>query len=358
MTTTLSLEPGSFRPAFPFHMVWLATNACTARCLHCSSNSARRSPDELNTAEACDLFDQFANVGVVDLAISGGEPLLRKDLFDIISHARSVGLSVGVGSNGAKITPDMAKRLAGSGINRLQISMDGLAHAHDHLRCWPGLHRRVLTSIDNTLNAGLCTHICCTVNQLNIDHLKEFTEFVATLGIRRLNFSRYVPTGRGDDNLDLCDTDWHRAVFLCNSLRERYHGYLQIVTHLAQEILVDSEIADMPGFIGCQAGVGQGCVTANGTVLPCVLLPLPLGNVREQTFREIWSNSPVLYRLRNRSNLQGQCGSCQVKNRCGGCRAVAYAKTGNYMASDPRCWLDVTPDSMSRTIIHEEIYNG
>jgi len=288
------------------------------------------------------MLDQFADAGVVDIAISGGEPLLRKDLFDIIAHARSVGLSVGVGTNGAKLTTNMVKRLVHSGINRVQVSMDGLAHAHDSLRCWPGLHKRVLSSINTAMQAGLPTHICCTINQLNVNHLEEFTGFVASLGIRRLNFSRYVPTGRGDQKLDLNDEDWHKVIILCNSIRQRYLGHLQIVTHLAQEILIDPEISELPGFIGCQAGMGQGCVTANGTVLPCVLLPQSIGNIREQSFRDIWNNSLVLHQLRDRNCLQGQCGSCHLKERCGGCRAVAYAKTGNYLATDPRCWLGFT----------------
>lgn len=335
-----TLGPGDFRPQMPFHMVWLATNACTARCMHCSSNSAKRSHDELTTDEVFDLIDQLARAGVVDLGISGGEPFIRRDLLEIVAHSKLRGMSVGVATNGAKLRPDQAAQLFELGLNRLQISLDGLAAAHDRLRRWPGLFERVLRAIEVARAAGLKVHICCTITRLNAGELDEFVEFLARLDVHRLNFSRYVPTGRGSYALDLDDRDWHAIIHQCTKLRDRFKGRLEIVTHLAQQIIVDGEVADMPGFIGCQAGQGQGCVTANGTVLPCVLLPVPVGNVRDQPFAEIWRTSSVIHALQNRGYLEGKCANCSIRERCGGCRAVALAKTGNYLAADPRCWLE------------------
>lgn len=127
---------GAFVPETPFHMVWIATDLCNARCAHCSSNSSVRSPDELSTREACALMDQLADAGVLDLAISGGEPLLRRDLFHVIAHGVRRGLSVGVGSNGARLSADSARRLAACGVGRFQVSLDGLAPEHDALRRW------------------------------------------------------------------------------------------------------------------------------------------------------------------------------------------------------------------------------
>lgn len=334
-----TLRPGEFRPRMPFHMVWLATNACTARCLHCSSNSAVRMPDELKTDEVRDLIDELADAGVVDLGISGGEPLIRKDLLQIIAHAKRRGMSVGIGSNGAKLGHERAKALASAGLDRLQISLDGLEAAHDELRRWPGLFRRALLSIQVAQAAGPRVHVCCTINRLNFAQLDEFASVVATLGVRRINFSRFVPTGRGDNSLDLDAKSWRVAIEQCARIRARHAPELDIVSHLAQQILVDEEVAAMPGFIGCQAGQGQGCITADGTVFPCVLLPIPLGNIREQSFREIWQNSPVVRAFQERANLGGKCGRCALKYRCGGCRAVAFSKTGDPLAADPRCWL-------------------
>lgn len=337
--TADDLAGGAWRTELPLHMVWLATNACTARCLHCSSNSALRAADELSTAEALDMLDQLADCGVVDFGISGGEPLLRDDLFEIIAHAKGRGMAVGVATNGAKLRIQTAERLAALGLNRLQVSLDGPADAHDHLRQWPGLYRRAVASIGVARRAGLRVHVCCTVTRLNVDLLDDFVAALPALDVQRLNISRYVPTGRGADGLDLPDADWRAVIAHCVALRERHRGRLDIVTHLAQQILVDAEVAAMPAFVGCQAGRGQGCISANGTVLPCVLLPIPLGNIRAAPFRRIWSEAALARQLRQREQLDGKCGRCQVRERCGGCRAVAFARSGDPLASDPRCWL-------------------
>lgn len=330
---------GTFRPQMPLHMVWLATNACNARCLHCSSNSARCSPDELTLQEVIGVIDQLSDAGVFDLAISGGEPLLRKDVFDVIHHARRRGMTVGLGSNGGFLSPSQANRLAESGINRFQVSLDGFAESHDRLRCWPGLFNRVLTTIKTSRDAGIRTHICCTINRLNAHQIELFTEFVSGLDVRRINFSRYIPTGRGTNDLDLSDPEWHAIIRLCTKLRKQYKGSLEIVGHLAQEILLDEELRTVPAFLGCQAGIGQGCITANGAVLPCVLLPITIGNVREKPFAQLWRESAIIRALQARCDLKGKCGVCTFRNQCGGCRAVAYAKTGDYLQSDQRCWL-------------------
>lgn len=332
-----------YRPSMPYHMVWLSTNACNARCLHCSSASSTRSADELRTDEVIDLIDQLADAGVVDLAVSGGEPLLRGDLFEILLHARMRGLSTGVGTNGGNLSDGQAKRLAATGILRLQVSLDGLRETHDALRAWPGLFDRALRSIAVARRAGLRVHVCCTIHRGNVSELDAFAPFVRDLGVRRINFSRYIPTGRGTDALDVSDGEWREVIHRCAALRRRHAGEIEIVTHLAQQIIVDDEVVAMPGFIGCQAGIGQGCVTANGTVTPCVLLPIGVGNVRAKRFADIWKSSPVIRTLRERAALGGACGSCALRARCGGCRAVAFAKTGDFLATDPRCWLPGVP---------------
>ena len=125
-----------FRPSRPYHMVWLATNACNARCVHCSSDALACKPNELTTAEAMAMFDQLAAYGVLDVAVSGGEPLVRRDLFEVIAHARALGIRIGVGSNGSTIGDAAVQRLRELEIDRLQISIDGLEPTHDRARRW------------------------------------------------------------------------------------------------------------------------------------------------------------------------------------------------------------------------------
>lgn len=334
---------GVFIPETPYHMVWLATDACTARCLHCSSNSEKRSPDELTTAEAKGMIDELAAAGVIDLGISGGEPLLRRDMLEIISHAKRRGMTVGIASNGAKLSPARAAQLAATGLDRLQVSLDGFAEQHDYLRRWPGLFDKVLGTIRIAQAAGLRVHICCTLTRLNFASLEAFVSFVAQTGIKRLNLSRFVPTGRGSDLLDPGDHEWRGIIERCRRLQIEYAGKLEITSHLAQQILVDPEAKGMSAFAGCQAGRGQGCITANGTIFPCVLLPIAVGNIRQGDFRDIWTNSPTIHALQDRDRLQGACGTCSLRDRCGGCRAVAFARTGDLLAADSRCWLHEQP---------------
>ncbi len=323
----------------PYHMVWIATDACSLRCMHCSSNSAIAKADQLTTDEVLDMLHQLSLSGVIDLSISGGEPLLRRDLIRIIEHAKRLGMSVGVGSSGIKLSKEKLEQLNNSGLNRLQISLDGLENSHDKLRCFPGLFERAVKTINNALKAGLRVHVCCTINSLNVEQLEEFTEYIVDLGVHRLNFSRYIPTGRGTDELDLTKIKWHKTITLCQQLQKKFSQKINIVTHLAQQILVDERLDTMDGFVGCQAGRAQGCITANGTVLPCVLLPLEIGNIKKKNFNDIWSESSIIRSFQARDQLEGNCGRCPHISRCGGCRAVAYAKTGNHMATDPRCWL-------------------
>lgn len=329
----------TFRPRFPLHVVWLATNLCNARCLHCSSNSGQPMPGELDTREALDMLDQLAGCGVVDLAVSGGEPLLRRDLLEVVAHAKRLGMRVGIGTNGARLSEAQARALADLELDRLQVSLDGVGAAHDRLRRWPGLFERALRTIARARDAGLRVHVCFTITRFNVDEIDDMAALAMREGVKRLNLSRFVATGRGTSVLELPDAAWQDVIRRCQALRERVGPGLEVVTHLAQQVLVDDHAACMPGFIGCQAGVAQGCIQADGTVFPCVLLPVAIGNVRTQRFAELWQGSPILRALRDRSLLQGQCGTCGLRARCGGCRAVAYARTGNMFASDPRCWL-------------------
>jgi radical SAM protein with 4Fe4S-binding SPASM domain len=333
-------ECRSLHAASPYHVVWLATNVCNLRCLHCSSDSGEALVDELRTDEVLTLLNDLAAWGVIDLAISGGEPLLRPDLFEIVEYAVQRGFSVGLGSNGTTLTNGNLERLRRLGLSRLQISLDGLSEAHERLRGEKGLFGLAVENIRKSLSHGLRTNVCFTVNRLNVDQLEHFFSFAATLGINRLNISRYVPTGRKvDHQLDLEPGEWRQAITRLKRLTCLYEGKLQIVTHLSQQILIDPELERVPGFSGCQAGRGQGCVTANGDVWPCVLLPIPLGNVRVRTIKELWKSSPVIQRLNNRDKLKGACGNCGLRNLCGGCRAVAFATGGDVLAPDPRCWL-------------------
>ena len=339
--------PATFRPETPYHMVWLATNACNARCVHCSSNAAKRLPGELSTAEAKRLFDELAEMGVFNVAISGGEALTRPDLFEIIEHGASLGIRLGLGSNGSTVSRQVVRHLKEAGLERLQISIDGVEATHDRARRWPGLYRKAERAIELGLEGGLRVHVCFTAHRMNHGELREVVGQCVLWGVHRFNMSRFVPTGRGDAELDLTPREWERLVGDLEVVRRELAGRIEFTTHLAQSILANPELGCQAGFLGCQAGVGQGCIGPVGQVTPCVMLPVVAGNIRRKPLREIWETSPVLVALRDRDRLGGWCHSCAFRERCGGCRAVAYAYEGDPLAADPRCWLFAVDDPSS-----------
>ena len=327
-------------------MVWLATSACNARCVHCSSDAARCLPRELTTAEAKAMFDDLARAGVFDVAVSGGEPLTRPDLFEVMEHAAALGIRLGLGSNGSTVTPDVARRLKKLGLDRLQISIDGLEETHDSARRWRGLFRKSMRAVKTGLEEGLRVHVCFTAHRMNFRELGGVIDQCLAWGVRRFNLSRLVPTGRGDAALDLTPGEWREVVAAYEAKRAEHAGLMEFTTHLAQLILTDPALDCRPGFVGCQAGLGQGCIGPEGDVTPCVMLPVVVGNLRGRSLAEVWGDSPVIRSLQDRRELKGWCQTCDLREKCGGCRGVAYAYTGDYLAADPRCWLYADPNQL------------
>ncbi len=329
----------AFTPEAPLHVVWNVTNACNLRCEHCFAASARPLPGELTTTEALDMIDQLADAGVFDLAFCGGEPFLRRDLFQLMAHASGRGMVTAVGSNGWLVTRRLLARVRDAGVTRFQVSLDGLEATHDRIRRRAGLFRRSVAAIADGIDSGLRTHVCFTAHRGNLAELEAVVDLAARLGVHLFNLSQFVPVGRGDRDRDLTVAQWREVIEVWQRKRDEYAGRMMFTSHLAQLALVDPQIAGQPGFRGCQAGTGQAAITADGDVLPCVVLPMPVGNIRRQRFMDIWNGSPVLTRMRLRQGLGGLCGSCAMRERCGGCRAVAWAYTGDCFAEDPRCWL-------------------
>ena len=216
--------PFVFRPRIPYHVVWLATNACNARCVHCSSDAAKKLPGELTTVEAKNLFDELAHAGVFDVAVSGGEPLTRRDIFEVMEHARSLGIRLGLGSNGTTIKRETVRNLLELGLDRLQISIDGLEETHDEARRWNGLFQKSVNAVKLGLEEGLRVHVCFTAHRLNFKEIGRVIDFCAETGVRRFNFSRLVPTGRADTILDLTPGEWRETVGVFHAKRKEYAG--------------------------------------------------------------------------------------------------------------------------------------
>ncbi len=320
-----------YRPKYPLHVVIILDHRCNLTCTHCSSNAGPGHGGGFDTARARDLIDQLADVGVLDVALSGGEPLLRKDLESLIAHARARGLAVGTSTNGFALTHRRARHLAVAGLSRLQVSIDGPEDIHDRIR-GPGAFQAAARAVVQARDAGLRTHVCFTAMASNQAYLDETIDIAARLGARGFNLSQYIATGRGTAREDLSAAQARQVLETWIAARRR-HPAMHFTAHSAGLSDLGEEWRDA----GCQAGISIACVTARGDVTPCVMMPLSLGRLDRRGFREIWENAPLLRKLRARA-VDGACRACVHRRGCGGCRAASLAATGDPLGGDPRCW--------------------
>jgi radical SAM protein with 4Fe4S-binding SPASM domain len=341
---------------FDFLIQWHLTEKCNLKCLHCYQTGER--DNELSYREVDDTIkeitgtlESWSTAYGLDLSpsinITGGEPFLRKDLFEILSVLVNKGFEVFLLTNGILIDREKARRLCSTGVKGVQVSIEGPEDVHDSIR-GRGSFSASITGIKNLVNSGLEVTLNATVSQLNADHLVSMVGFASGLGVRRLGFSRLVPSGRGRSLTG--------EMLKIEAVRDLYENIFSIVPENGLEIVTGDPVAtqfrdghgDAAGeefpLGGCAAGVSGLTILPDGTVVPCRRLPVPLGNVRRDSLREIWSSSKTLNDLRTRSMYKGKCGSCSKWANCRGCRAIAYFHSmetgkGDILASDPQCFI-------------------
>lgn len=328
----------------PWYVVWCITGACNLNCLHCSTNARKKLPNELSTDEAINVIEQLANLGIFQLGFSGGEPLLRKDIFELIEIATDKGILVGIGTNGLIFTPDIAKELRDLGIDHVQVSLDGATpETHEKQRGVPNIFQKAINAIKICVREEVKVHTCFTSTRINFKELENVIDLCAQLGVNRFNWSRFVPLGRGTKSLDLTSREWKDQTEIFMKKRDQYEiiERMEFITHTSQIVLHDPSLMKQNLFQGCVAGITKIAIWQDGSVSPCAVFDMRIGNVRETSLAEIWRKSSELIKLRDRSNLKGKCRDCKFVEFCGGCRGVAYHYTGDYLAEDPRCWIEL-----------------
>jgi radical SAM protein with 4Fe4S-binding SPASM domain len=346
----------------PFLVVWDFTHRCNLKCRHCYQDAQVALPNELTTEESLGLIDEMAAAGVAAVAFSGGEPLMRRDFYEVAHHAHESGMYVSLATNATLITPDTAKRLSAAGVDYVEMSIDGKdAASHDAFRGIPGAFDRTVRGIRNCVEEGLFTCIACTVTQDNLSEVPEIYDLGVELGVTRMIYFNFIPTGRGAGMVESDISPEEREELLRYLLAKNGPGRRPEVLSTAPQFArvamegvsgreevclghfyhsggVSEETKALAEFIGgCGAGRLYCCIEPAGTVQPCVFMPIPLGNVRDRPFLDIWHGSPVLTKLRDRSSLKGECGNCRNRYICGGCRARAWAYFGDLHAPDPGC---------------------
>lgn len=336
----------------PLYVAWEITHRCNARCLHCYSDSGPHADctSDLTTDEAMGVIDQLADAGVVVLAFSGGEPMIRRDWQLLVRKAVSRGLSVNVGTNGSTVTERRADQLRDLGVHSVTVSLDShRPEVHDHFRQFHGLYQRTLTAIQRLVARDVRVVVGFTPTRLNWRDGPEVVELAARLGASAVNLSEYVPAGRGPLSLALAPDELRQVLQDWIRMREAYRGRLEVIWHDCRVgMLVPDD--ERRKYVGCGAGRLVARICPDGAVTPCVFLPTVIGGLRERPFREMWADSDLLARFRVRQGaISGNCGGCEFLATCGGCRAVAYAYSGgDALAGDPHCWVQpTTADAMA-----------
>jgi heme b synthase len=334
-------------------LAWETTRRCNLACLHCRAAAGSGPyPGELTTAEGFKLLDDLAAMGQVVVILTGGEPLLREDIYDLTAHGHGLGHRMVMAVNGTLLTPQIAARLQEAGIQRLSISIDGAtAASHDALRAVPGAYEGALAGIAACQEAGLPFQINTTVTRANRGELPAIHELAIKLGAAAHHVFVLVPTGRGDEIRDQLVHPEEYEETLRWLLARQKEGRLFIKPTCAPQFyrLWRQDAAARGEKItpashgmeamtkGCLGGQGFAFVSYRGEVQPCGYLELVAGNIRETPFPDIWEKSELFQQLRRVDDYRGKCHSCQYRKVCGGCRARAYALTGDALAEDPIC---------------------
>lgn len=317
-------------------VAWEVTAACNLSCDYCrASASSLPDAEELSTEEALSFLDSIASLQPM-LILSGGEPLLRPDIFLIARHGVALGMRVSLASNGTRITPQVADDIKASGISRVSISLDGATpKKHDQSR-GKGSFQAAMRGIES-LRDKVDFQINYTLTRKNESDVALIFDLAQRVGARALHFFFLVATGRGREE-DLISPERQEQLLL-EIDRERARRPIEVQVTCAPQY---ARIA-RPGkgrASGCLAGKSFVFVSRKGDVYPCGYFPMRVGNIREKNFIEIWENAPELQALRERA-LKGKCGRCSFSGICGGCRARAYAETGDFLGPDPSCRLEV-----------------
>lgn len=327
----------------PLYVAWELTHRCNARCLHCYSDSGPEADcaNELPLPACLEIVDQLADAGVLVLALSGGEPMMRPGWESIAQHAVSRGLSVNIGSNGSCVTERNADVLVGLGIKSVTISIDShRPEIHDAFRRLPGLHAKAVHAVERLVARDIRTVVGFTPTRLNWQDGPSVVALAAGLQAAAVNLSEYVPAGRGSIDLALAPQELREVLQTWIALRESYREQLSVMWHDCRVgMLVAPE--DKRDYVGCGAGRLVARILPDGTVTPCVFLPTAIGELRKRTFARIWRDSQLLAQFRERQGyVSGNCGRCEHLATCGGCRAVAHAYShGDPLAGDPHCWI-------------------
>lgn len=334
-------------------IAWEVTRSCNLNCVHCRAASGLGPyPGELSTQQCFNLIDDIAKVSQPVIILTGGEPLLRSDIFDLAAYGTKKGLRMVMATNGTLVDEAVVRKMTDSGIQRVSISIDGKdALSHDAFRNQPGAYEGAMRGIAAMKSDGMEFQINTTITTANLSQIKDIHEMAVNIGAVAHHIFLLVPTGRGKDLAQEAITAGDYEETLMWFHQESRTCSIQLKATCAPHYFRIMHQNKLPGekptrkagghfhesTRGCLGGISFCFISHVGQVQPCGYLELDCGNVQKQSFGEIWENSKVFNNLRDYGQYGGKCGRCEFIKVCGGCRARAYELTGDYLASEPLC---------------------
>ncbi len=337
-------------------VAWEITRSCNLFCAHCrSASTAGVYHGELSTKECLSLVDGILEVGKPTMILTGGEPLLRHDLFHIAGYAARKGLKVVMGTNGTLITPEVAHRLRAIPVSRVAVSIDfPTPELQDRFRGKTGAFEAAMAGIANLRQTGIEVQVNSTITRLNREYLNKLLNLALKVGAVAFHPFMLVPTGRGRElkDIEMSSEEYEQTLDWVYEKQKELGGIISLkptdAPHYQRIVRQRASNNNQPESEprnnvmttmtrGCLAGTGFCFISYRGQVQGCGYLDIEAGNIRDHSFGEIWTDSVLFRKLRNLSNIKGKCGICEYKDVCGGCRARAYESTGDYLEAEPYC---------------------
>ncbi|MCY6959806.1 radical SAM/SPASM domain-containing protein [Clostridium brassicae] len=325
------------------HISWNTTKRCNLYCKHCYRECGPNEldSDELSTKEGKTLLEEIYKAGFRIIVFSGGEPLMRNDIFELIEYASSLGMTTLMGSNGTLITKECAEKLKNYGLKSIAISIDSLNPIkHNNFRGSSTAFQKALEGAQNCIDVGINVQINCTITKENLNELDKIMNFASTFGASSCHMLFLVQVGRGKNlgETYLNKDEYKKAI---HTIIDKNLD-IRIKPTCAPQYKVESllkGIKSYGGIRGCIAGISYCSILPNGDIHICPYAPVKVASVREESFDSIWHNNDIFCKLRDFKNYKGKCGNCKYINICGGCRARAFNHSGDWLDEDPYCLL-------------------
>jgi len=334
-------------------VAWEVTRKCNLNCVHCRAASDRGPyPGELDTEKCFEILEQISCVGEPIVILTGGEPLLREDIFELAECGTGLGLRMVMATNGFLLTPDIIDKIKSSGIKRVSVSIDGAdENQHDQFRMVEGAFRRSMAGIRLLKEAGVEFQINTTVTQHNIHNIKDILDMSVGIEAAAHHLFLLVPTGRAKEMVDqeIDAEDYEKLLHWFYHMRGQVSLHLKATCAphyyriLRQEAHAKGEKVDFQTYgldamtRGCLGGTAFCFISHDGIVQPCGYLELNCGDLKTKAFDTVWQESEKFKQLRDFSAYKGKCGRCEYLRYCGGCRARAFESTGDFLAEEPLC---------------------